>query len=140
LEKFAFTNQQSGMASVFISTSGDSIAGYYALSTGAVEHDEAPPRITRGVAHHPIPVIILSRLAVDARFQRQGLGRMLVRDALIRVDRASDEVGIRALLIHAKDAAARDFSTSIAEFEASPTDELHLYLLMKDLRRAILGY
>lgn len=133
------------MASVFVSTSRDvntsrdAIAGYYALSTGGVEHDAAPARIKKGIARHPIPVILLTRFATDARFHRQGLGRMLVRDALIRVDRAADEVGVRALLIHAKDAAARNFYMSFAEFEPSPTDELHLYLLMKDLRKTILG-
>ena len=64
---------------------------------------------------------------------------MLLRDALIRIDRAADEIGVRALLVHAKDEGARAFYLRAAEFEPSPTDPLHLFLLMKDLRRAILG-
>jgi hypothetical protein len=62
---------------------------------------------------------------------------MLLRDALIRVASAADEVGIRALLIHAKDERAREFYMRCAEFEPSPTDPLHLFLLMKDLRKSL---
>lgn len=137
LHKYAVPNQLSGMARVFVSTTANAVAGYYALSTGGVEHEDAPARIKRGVPRHPIPVVILTRLATDLRCQGFGLGKMLMRDALIRIDRASEEIGVRSLLIHAKDAAARDFYMKIAEFEPSPTDELHLHLLMKDLRKAI---
>jgi GNAT superfamily N-acetyltransferase len=137
LTQYALPNQQAGMARVFVSKSVGSVAGYYALSTGGVEHDDAPIRVRKGIPHHPIPIVILTRLATDLQFQGRGWGRMLMRDALIRIDRASDEVGIRALLIHAKDAAARDFYMHIAEFEPSPTDPLHLLLLMKDLRKAL---
>lgn len=139
IARYALANQQSGMATVFVSMSAGSIAGYYALSTGGVDHADAPARVTRGVPRHPIPVILLTRLAVDERSQGAGLGRMLLRDALIRIDRAADEIGVRALLVHAKDEGARAFYLRAAEFEPSPTDPLHLYLLMKDLRRAILG-
>ena len=137
--RYALTNQQSGMATVFVSTAGARIAGFYSLATGAVEHADAAARVTKGVARHPIPVILLTRLAVDKRYQGAGLGRMLVRDALLRVNRAADEIGVRALLVHAKDERARDFYLRLAEFEPSPTDPLHLYLLMKDLRKAIVG-
>lgn len=139
IARYALANQQSGMATVFVSMSAGSIAGYYALSTGGVDHADAPARVTRGVPRHPIPVILLTRLAVDERSQGAGLGRMLLRDALIRIDRAADEIGVRAMLVHAKDEGARAFYFRAAEFEPSPTDPLHLYLLMKDLRRAILG-
>ncbi len=137
--RYALANQQSGMATVFVSMSAGRIAGYYALSTGAVEHADAPARVSKGVARHPIPIILLSRLAVDERYQGAGLGRMLVRDALVRVDRAADEIGVRALLVHAKDERARDYYLNLAEFEPSPTDALHLFLLLKDLRKAIVG-
>ena len=139
IARFALANQQSGMTTVFVSMTAGSIAGYYALSTGGVDHADAPARVTKGVPRHPIPVILLTRLAVDEQSQGAGLGRMLLRDALIRIDRAADEIGVRALLVHAKDDKARDFYLRAAEFEPSPTDPLHLFLLMKDLRRAILG-
>ena len=137
LTQYALPGQQAGMARVFVSKSAGSVAGYYALSTGGVEHEDAPSRVKKGIPRHPIPVVIFTRLAIDLQFQGRRLGKMLVKDALIRIDRASDEVEIRALLIHAKDAAARDFYMRIAEFEPSPTDPLHLHLLMKDLRKAL---
>lgn len=135
--RYAFVNHQSGMARVFISTAENEIAGFYALATGGVEHDHAPERVAKGIPRHPIPVTVLTRLGVSTQFQRCGLGYGLLRDALLRVDAASDEVGIRALLIHAKDETARDFYMSFAEFEPSPTDPLHLFLLMKDLRKSL---
>jgi GNAT superfamily N-acetyltransferase len=124
------------MARVFVSTSvAGGVAGYYALCTGGVEHINAPERIKRGVARHAIPVMILTRLAVAQVHQGGGLGRALLRDALRRVASVSEEVGVRALLIHAKDQRAKDFYMSFGEFEDSPTDPLHLFLLMKDLRK-----
>jgi hypothetical protein len=135
--QYAFVSHQSGMARVFVSTVEKQIAGFYALTTGGVEHSHAPERVTKGVPRHPVPVTVLTRMGVSKQFQRCGLGYGLLRDALVRVDAASDEVGIRALLIHAKNEEARDFYMSFAEFEPSPTDPLHLFLLMKDLRKSI---
>lgn len=137
LTKYAFVSHQSGMARVFVSTVNDRVAGFYALSTGGVEHSDAPERVTKGVPRHLVPVTVLTRMGVDVQFKRRGLGYALLRDALIRIDAASGEVGIRALLIHAKDEEARAFYMSFAEFEPSPTDPLHLYLLMKDLRKTL---
>lgn len=125
------------MARVFVTATDEQVLGYYALSTGGVDHADAPTRVIKGVARHSIPVVILARLAVHEGHQGQRLGHALLRDALLRVLTASDEVGIRALLIHAKDDAAKSFYMSFGEFEESPTDPMHLYLLMKDLRASI---
>jgi GNAT superfamily N-acetyltransferase len=137
LKRFALINQRADMATVFVTLSEGKVVGYYALATGGVERANAPSRVTRGVPAHPVPVIVLTRLAVDSSVQKSGLGRALVRDALIRVATAANEVGIRALLIHAKDESAREFYMKCAEFEPSPTDPLHLFLLMKDLRKSL---
>lgn len=137
LHQFAFVDQQSGMTNVFVCEINGRIGAYYALSTGGVKHNDAPARITRGVAKHPIPVVILTRFAVAAEHQGVGLGRAMLRDALLRVSGAAAEIGVRALLIHAKDDDAKAFYLACAEFEESPTDPLHLFLLMKDLRKAI---
>ena len=88
---------------------------------------------------HPVPVIILTRLGVDRSVQRLGLGRALVRDMLLRVAGAAGTIGARALLIHCERANARDFYLHVADSEPSPTDPLHLYLLLSDLRRYTLG-
>jgi GNAT superfamily N-acetyltransferase len=137
LKRFALVNQRANMTTVFVTLSESKVAGYYALATGGVERANSPGRIIQGVPAHPIPVILLARLAVDSSAQKMGLGRQLLRDALIRVEAAADQIGIRALLIHAKDDNARDFYMRQAEFEPSPTDPLHLFLLMKDLKKLL---
>lgn len=79
---------------------------------------------------------ILARLAVDKRHQRKGIGQALLRDALLRTAQAADIAGIRALLVHAKDEAARKWYLSW-DFEPSPTDPMHLFLLLKDLKASL---
>ncbi len=137
--KYSLINQSAGMANVFVATciGADVVAGYYALATGGVEPEDAPLRIAKGVPRQAIPVILLARFAVHEDHQGKGLGRALLRDALSRVDIASEAAGVRALLIHAKDDDAREFYMKMADFEPSPSDSLHLFLLMKDLRLAI---
>jgi GNAT superfamily N-acetyltransferase len=80
--------------------------------------------------------MILARLAVDLSFQGHGLGRALLRDSLLRTVQAADIAGIRALLVHAKDETARKWYLSW-DFEPSPTDSLHLFLLLKDLKHIL---
>jgi predicted N-acetyltransferase YhbS len=89
------------------------------------------------MARHPVPVMILARLAVDLAHQRKGLGQALLKDALLRTVQAADIAGIRAVLVHAKDEAARQWYESW-EFESSPTDAFHLFLMLKDLK-SVLG-
>jgi GNAT superfamily N-acetyltransferase len=111
------------------------IVAYYALSAGSVEHASAPPRVRKAMPGYPVPVIILTRLGVDRSVQGLGLGRELVRDLLLRVAGAAETIGARALLVHCESANAKDFYLHIADFEPSPTDPLHLYLLLSELRR-----
>ncbi len=139
LARFAWVNQRAGMTRVYVSERDGQVAAFYALSTGGVEPGRAPARVVKGVARHEVPVILLTRLAVDIRWQGHGLGRAMLRDALLRVANLSEEVGVRALLIHCADDSARGFYLACAEFEPSPTDPLHLFLLAKDLRRALAG-
>lgn len=70
-------------------------------------HNEAPTRVTKGLAKHPIPVMILARLAVSKQKQGKGIGKGLLKDALKRTYQVADIAGIRALLVHAKDDKAR---------------------------------
>ncbi len=80
--------------------------------------------------------MILARLAVDKSHQKKGLGRALLKDALLRIFSVSDVVGNRAILVHAKDQAAKKWYLNL-DFEPSPTDPLHLFLLIKDLRAIV---
>jgi len=133
LRRFALTNQKSESARTYIVHRGNCVVGYYSVSAGSVSVEEAPGRIAKGLARHPIPVILLARLAVDKSEQGIGLGKALLKDALIRIARAADIVGARAVLVHAIDEPARKFYEHFG-FEASPIHELQLMLLMKDLR------
>jgi GNAT superfamily N-acetyltransferase len=81
-------------------------------------------------------VVLLARLAVDKTRLKKGIGAALLKDALVRVSNAADIVGARALLVHAKDEEAKSFYEHF-DFEPSPSDPLHLFLLMKDIRAAI---
>lgn len=139
LREHALQSQASRMSKVYVvkRLADDRVVGYHALSTGAVLHTDAPTRVAKGTGRFPIPVIVLTRLGVDLSEQSQGLGRALVKDALTRVNAAADIIGVRALLIHAEDEQARDFYGQIAKFDPSPSDPLHLLLLLKDLRRAL---
>ena len=133
LKRFALTNQNADSARTYVACQGTTVIAYYSLAVGAVEHSNAPRRIGTGLAQHPIPVMIFARLAVDRTEQRQGLGKALLKDALLKTAAAADIAGIRALLVHAKDDEARAWYEAW-EFEPSPMDPRHLFLLMKDLR------
>jgi hypothetical protein len=85
------------------------VIGYYSISAGSVSVEEAPPRISKGLARDPIPVILLARLAVDKDEKGTGLGNALLKDALGRIAQAADIVGVRAVLVHAIDEQARKF-------------------------------
>lgn len=90
-----------------------------------------------GFAPHPIPVMLLARLAIDSPEQGKGVGKALLKDALLRTAKAADIAGIRALLVHAKDDEVRAWYEAF-DFEPSPKGPYHLFLLMKDLQ-ALLG-
>ncbi|UUZ68414.1 GNAT family N-acetyltransferase [Polaromonas sp. P2-4] len=137
LQRFALTNQKANSAQTYVSCQEGAVVGFYSLAVGSVEPENAAPRVLKGMARHPVPVMILARLAVDLKHQGVGLGRALLRDALLRTVQAADIAGIRALLVHAKDDAARQCYLNW-EFEPSETDSFHLFLLLKDLK-AILG-
>ncbi|HSO29021.1 MAG TPA: hypothetical protein VLS28_03910, partial [Candidatus Sulfomarinibacteraceae bacterium] len=114
------------------------VAAYYALAAGSVEPDLGSPRLAAGAGRHPIPVVILARLGVDLRDQRQGLGRELVRDAFLQTAAVAERIGARALLIHAETPEAAAFYRRLdPAFEPSTADPLQLILLIKDLRAAV---
>jgi predicted N-acetyltransferase YhbS len=140
LKRFARTNVQNDSARVYVAHRGDRlVVGYHALTAGSIERADAPERVSRGLAAHPIGVILLARLAVDITQQGRGLGATLLQDALTRSERAADAVGVRAVLVQAINETARSF---YLRFGFSPTvaDDLRLILLMKDLRALLKAY
>jgi len=138
LQKYAWTNQQADSAKTYVALAGNLLVGYYSLTTGSVHKHESPDRIAKGLAKHPIGIVLLARLAVDTRQQGKGLGKALLFDALTRIEQAADIVAVRAVIVHAIDEAARRFYEHF-EFEPSPVDPFQLLLLLKDLRKALKG-
>lgn len=134
LHRYSRHAEASGSARVFVTTDGAGVVGYYALAVGQVEPADGTPRLVKGQPRgKAVPVVILARLAVDERHQGQGVARSLLQDALLRSAGAAESVGIRALFVHAHE-EARDFYLRFG-FEPSPSDPLHLILLMKDVMR-----
>lgn len=127
---------------MFVTTAqdGDAVVGYYALAAAHVAPQDATARALEGQPRaRPVPAIVLARLAVDQRHQHAGLGRSLLQDALLRCAEAAEAIGARILLVHAKDDAAKAWYMRYG-FEESPTDPLHLQLLMKDVRDFVRRY
>jgi GNAT superfamily N-acetyltransferase len=136
LQKFAWTSQQADSARTYVALEDDRVVGYYALTTGSVHKHESPRRVAKGLANHPIGIVLLARLAVDRTQQGRGLGKALLFDALTRIAEAADIVAVRAVMVHAIDEAARRFYRHFG-FEPSPLDPFRLMLLLKDVRRAV---
>ncbi len=135
LNKHAYANQRSGNSTTYLSCEDTgAVVGYYTITLASVSHKSAPATISSGQPRYPIPVILLARLAVDANWQRKGIGRALLRDACMRAMMVADIAGCRAFLVHAKDEQARQWYLQFG-MEPSPTDPLHLLLLISDLRR-----
>jgi GNAT superfamily N-acetyltransferase len=113
---------------------GETVVGYYALAAAQVAPDEATARALKGQPRaRPVPAILLARLAVDREHQGAGLGRSLLQDVLLRCVDAAEAIGARVLLVHAKHDAAKAWYIRY-DFEESPTDPLHLLMLLKDVR------
>lgn len=136
LRRYAWQNQAADAARTYVVHRANLVVAYFSLAYGSVRREEAPERIARGLARHPIPVVVLARLAVDRREAGQGLGKALLKDALLRIESAADIAGARAVLVHAIDQDARTFYEHF-DFERSPVDDLTLMLLMKDLRNLL---
>ena len=133
LQRFALVNQKANSAQTYVSCHSGSIVGFYSLTVGSVEPATAALRVIKGMPNHSVPVMILARLAVDLKHQGAGLGKALLKDALMRTAQAADIAGIRALLVHAKDESARQWYLNW-DFEPSASDSFHLFLLMKDVK------
>jgi GNAT superfamily N-acetyltransferase len=138
LIRFAFPNQQASASQTYVGLSGDTVIGFYALVVGQVTYDDAPERLTNGLARHPVPIMLLARLGEGVDWQGQGVGAGLLKDAMLRTLRAADIAGIRAFAVHAMGEDARRYYERFG-FVASPSDPFHLFVLINDLRRITQG-
>jgi GNAT superfamily N-acetyltransferase len=141
LERHARGAHAAGSARVFVTTveDDDTVVGYYAVAAAQVAPEAATERTLKGQPRtRPVPAILLARLAVDRRHQRAGLGRSLLQDVMLRSLEAAEAIGARVLLVHAKHEAAKAWYLQYG-FEESPTDPLHLVMLLKDVRALLQG-
>lgn len=138
LPKHARAAAASGSARTYVIEDAEQgrVVGYHALCAASVSRREASPRASRGMPRHPIPAVLLARLAVDQSVQGSGLGAFLLRDAMARTLAAAAELGIRVMLVHALNEAARDFYLHHG-FEPSRTDPMNLQLLVKDIEASL---
>ncbi len=129
-----------GTAKVLVVTpvDGRAVVAYYAWSMAGISVEDAPTRVRKGAGRYPQPVALLARLGVAVGHEGQGLGAGLLADVISRTAQLGAGIGCRGLLVHAETPQARDFYLHlIPEFEQSPTDELHLVLLMKDIHKTL---
>jgi len=132
----ALQNQQANASQTYVLITTDRVIGYHTLVVGEVAFATAPERLTKGLARHSVPIMLLARLAVSRECQRRGIGQALLKDALLRTLQAANIAGIRAFAVHAKDDEARAFYRHF-DFIESPSDPMHLFLLLKDIRALI---
>jgi len=140
LQRYARQSASTGTTRVFVVTEHGSerVVAYYAWCMAQLHSEAAPARLRKGAGRYPQPVALLARLGVDIDHEGAGLGAGLLQDVFARVVELSDDIGCRGLLVHAESHQARDFYLHLVpDFEASPTDDLHLVLLMKDIRRTL---
>lgn len=133
LQKRALKNQKSGASRTFVITKNNEVIGYYALITGSVERINSPKSIARNMPE-PIPVLVLGRLAIDKSQQGNRLGSSLLKDVLLRTCAVSQDVGVRALLVHAISEEAKAFYQYYGFIE-SPSDPMTLLLSIKHIEQ-----
>lgn len=137
LKKKALKAQQLGGSArtYVVCDEGNRVIGYCALATGSINREDASGKVKRNMPD-PIPVVIIARLAVDESFKGQGIGAGLLKDALLRVVGAAQEIGIRAVMVHALDDAVRDFYLKHGFYE-SPTNAQTMMIPVQEIQAAM---
>jgi GNAT superfamily N-acetyltransferase len=131
LKTKALRNEGRGASRTYVICADQRVVAYYCLATGSVASELAPGRIRRNMPD-PIPVMVLGRLAVDLAWRRHGLGKALLRDAILRTIQVSELVGVKALLVHAlSDPAVRFYEAQ--GFHPSPTNPRTLFLPLSEV-------
>ncbi len=135
LKRRALKNQLEGASRTYVICSGDEVVAYYCLANGAVAQTIATGRVRRNMPD-PIPVMVIGRLAVDRRWQGKGIGRSLLRDAILRTLQAAEIAGIRAILVHAISEDAKQFYMKCG-FTISPVDSMTLMVKVSDANASL---
>ena len=137
LKCFALSDRGAGASVTYVLERDTQIVGFYTLAPHTIEPEAAPGRLGAGLPRQSrISVILLARLGLDRSVQGTGVGGDILRDTLARCAAAANEIGGRAVLVHARDAGAAAFYQrhGFVPLEQNPN---HLFVLMKDLRASI---
>jgi predicted N-acetyltransferase YhbS len=136
LIQYASQNQKLGNSRTFVAVDGQSVIGYVSIASSFLGKAVAPPKISKQ-SPNEIPAMLIARLAVDVSHQGKGVGRLLLSFALRKIIEVSENVGVRAVVIHAIDESARNFYLAQAEFDSTPDNPLTLCISVQDLRMAL---
>lgn len=136
LRRRALANESSGACRTYVVTNGERVVGFYCLATGAVAVAQASGKVRRNMPD-PVPVVIVGRMAVDAAYERRGIGRGLIRDAILRTLAAAEVVGVRAVLVHAKSEEAKRFYVERCGLSEGRVDPMTLMATLADARVAL---
>lgn len=131
LKQRALKNE-SRHARTYVVCEGNAVVGYVSLSAGSVDRAAAPGKLRRN-APDVIPVSLIGRLAVSREYKGRGLGADILADALRRIAVAAQNIGIAAVLVHARDEQAKRFYLACAEFLEYPADSRILFLPVETL-------
>ena len=136
LARHSWSSHKADLARTWLALDGDTVAGYFALTTGSVRPEDAPRRVARGMPRYPMPIILLARLAVDGRYQGRRLGARLLAEALRRAVAASDAAAVRVVVVDAIDDSAVAFHRRWG-FIDSPDNPRRLYRKIADIRASL---
>jgi GNAT superfamily N-acetyltransferase len=136
LKKHARQNADKDVSRTYaaVAASPSRVVGFYTICAGSVDFEQLPLVAARGLPPYSVPTAVLARLAVDKSEQGKGLGASLIYDAIQRIQRVADEIGICAVTVNASDLDVRDFYLKF-EFRPLLDDDLHLFLLMATIRK-----
>jgi GNAT superfamily N-acetyltransferase len=134
LKQYALQNQKKGIVRNYVTCCDQRVVAYYSLSYGSVAQTDAPASLSKGIGRYPIPVMVLARLAVDLQEKGRGLGKALLKNAVLRTLQAADIAGLKAIFVQAKDSAAKQFYEKYG-FIPSPQDAMHLFFSLDPLRK-----
>jgi GNAT superfamily N-acetyltransferase len=135
LKRRARANEAGGASRTFVVCREHRVVGYYSLAAGSALHEAAPGHVRRNMPN-PVPVALLGRLAVDKSCQGQGMGRALLRDAVLRVVGAAERIGVRAILVHAISEDAKRFYERCG-FRPSPLDPMTLMITLSEAEKML---
>lgn len=132
LHAFAHHNDRMDTTRVFVLADDDrKVLGYFALTMASVPRTEAPEKMVKGMPGYPVGAVLITRLAVDSNYQRQGVGAHLLAHAVLQASRAGEAAAARLITVDAVDDAAKQFYARHG-FQAFPEHSSRLYIRLKD--------